>query len=277
MLKKWLKKIKGKSSQKFSKSVDNFSENLSKANPKTGERLKGKIALISGAGKGIGRAIAKCFASEGAKILINSRTQKDLEILASEIKSDSGDCHIFAGDITNPEIVRNMFAELKSYYGAPNICVNSAGTAGFGFIQDFPIENFQKIMNLNVNAAYNFIQESVKLMEANGNQGKIITIGSIASRWTERGGSGAYTASKHAVYAMVESVARQLHGTGSNIAVSILCPGVVDTPLTNPNGDSKPDWLKPETIADSALHIVTAPTNANIFDVTVFGMKDKPW
>ena len=104
-----------------------------------------------------------------------------------------------------------------------------------------------------------------------------ITIGSIASRWTERGGSGAYTASKHAVYAMVESVARQLHGSESNIAVSMLCPGVVDTPLTNPNKNSQPHWLKPETIAASALHIATAPVNANIFDITVFGMKDKPW
>ena len=277
MFKKWLKKIKVITNQKISKSSDDFYKNEADTQYIPNNSLKDKIVLIAGAGKGIGKAIAKRFASEGAKVMINSRTQKDLEDTLAEIKEDDGDCHIYVGDITNPETVRKMFIELKSHYGAPDICVNSAGTAGFGFIQDFPVKEFQKIMNLNVNAAYNFIQEAVKLMEANGNKGKIITIGSIASRWTERGGSGAYTASKHAVYAMVESVARQLHGSESNIAVSMLCPGVVDTPLTNPNKNSQPHWLKPETIAASALHIATAPVNANIFDVTVFGMKDKPW
>jgi short-subunit dehydrogenase len=115
-------------------------------------------------------------------------------------------------------------------------------------------------------------------MEANGNQGKIITIGSTASHWSERGGSGAYTASKHAVCAMIESVARQLHGSGSKIAVGILCPGTVDTPLSNPNANILRDnWLRPETVATSALHMATAPPDANIFNLTVFHMQEKPW
>ena len=170
-----------------------------------------------------------------------------------------------------------MFTELNSHYGTLDVCVNSAGIARFGFIQDFSVEDFQKIMNLNVNAVYTCIQEAVKIMKDNGNQGKIITIGSVASRWSERGGSGAYTASKHAVYAMVESVARQLHGSGSKIAVGILCPGIVDTPQSNPNKNPQPEWLKPETVAASALHMATAPENVNIFDLTIFGTKQKPW
>tara|TARA_B100000686_G_C16775144_1_gene967912 strand:+ start:826 stop:1713 length:888 start_codon:yes stop_codon:yes gene_type:complete len=271
--KKWIKKFRDSRAKKFAKPLTNFSITYVK-----GERLKNKIALVTGAGKGIGRAIAKRFAGEGAKVLINARTRTDLESLEAEIKSEKGDCHIFVGDVTNPKIVREMFAELSSCYGAPDICVNSAGTARFGFVQNFPVEDFQKIMNLNVNSIYNCIQEAVKLMEKNGNQGKIITIGSIASHWSERGGSGAYTASKYAVYGMVESIARQLHGSGSNIAVGILCPGVVNTPLSNPKADtSRDNWLNPETVADSALHMATAPPNANIFDLTVFHMQDKPW
>ena len=217
---KWLKKFKTVSSKKFSKPVTNFSGDRSHTAHDGSGRLKNKIALVTGAGKGIGRAIAKCFANEGARVLINARTHKDLESLANEIKCGNGDCHIFAGDVTNPEIVSAMFAELSSHYGSPDICVNSAGTAGFGPIQNFSVENLQKIMNLNVGAVYACIQEAIKLMEANGNQGKIITIGSTASHWSERGGSGAYTASKHAVCAMIESVARQLHGSGSKIAVT---------------------------------------------------------
>ena len=61
------------------------------------------------------------------------------------------------------------------------------------------------------------------------------------------------------------------------ISVSLLCPGVVDTPLTNKNNDSKPDWLRPETVAESALHIATAPSNVNIFNLTLFGTEEKPF
>jgi len=277
MLKKLLKKVKGLSSQKYSEPINNFSGSQSHTTYGVNKRLKDKVTLVTGAGKGIGRAIAKCFANEGSRVLINARTRDDLESLAAEIKQENGDCHIFVGDVTNPKTVRAMFTELSSHYGTVDICINSAGTASFGFVQDFPVEDFQKTMTLNVNAVYTCIQEAVKLMKANGDQGKIITIGSVASHWSERGGDGSYTASKFAVYGMVESIARQLHGSGSKIAISILCPGVVDTPLTNPNANNQPDWLKPETVAASALHIATAPPNVNVFNLTVFGMKDKPW
>ena len=69
-----------------------------------------------------------------------------------------------------------------------------------------------------------------------------------------------------------------VHGSGSKIAVGILCPGTIDTPLTNPNADVlRDDWLRPETVAASALHMATAPPDTNIFDLTVFHMQEKPW
>ena len=240
-------------------------------------RLKEKTALITGAGKGIGRAVAKCLAREGAKVLVNSRSKSDLESLQKEIKNNKGECIFFEGDITETQTVKNLFSETKSKLGKLDILINCAGTADFGSIENFPIEKFQNIINLNVKSVFNCIQEAVKIMKSNSDQGKIITIGSIASRWSERGGDGSYTASKFAVYGMIESIARQLHGSGSKIAVSIICPGVVDTNLTNPGKDEKPNWMKPETIAESVLHMVTAPPNVNIFDVTLFGMDEKPW
>lgn len=256
---------------------NNNSDNNFHFLPFTGKILENKVALVTGAGKGIGRAVAKCLADQGAKVLINARTKGDLESLSTEIKKNNGICHTFVGDVTNPMIVRSMFSELKEIFGPADICVNSAGIAKFGFVQDFSTEDFTKTMNLNVNAVYTCIQEAVKQMKENGDKGKIITIGSVASRWSERGGDGSYTASKFAVYGMIESIARQLHGSGSKIAVSIVCPGVVNTPLTNPDKKPQPDWLKPENIAASVLHVATAPPSVNIFDLTVFGMKDKPW
>ena len=268
---KLIKKIR-----KFIKPEDkSSSEVILRYNEK--KQLKDKVVLITGAGKGIGRAIAKCFAGQGAKIFLNSRTLSDLENLKNEIKNLGGDSHHFVGDITNNDVVKKMFDELKSHYGKLDICINSAGTAKFGSIENFSKNEFQKIIDINLSAVYSCIQESVKLMKINGDQGKIITIGSVASHWSERGGDGSYTASKFGVYGMIESIARQLHGTGSKISVSLLCPGVVDTPLTNINKDSKPDWLRPETIAESALHIATAPSNVNIFNLIIFGTEDKPF
>jgi NAD(P)-dependent dehydrogenase (short-subunit alcohol dehydrogenase family) len=240
-------------------------------------QLKDKIVLVTGAGKGIGREIAKCFARQGAKVFLNSRTLNDLENLKKEIETLGGKCHYFVGDITQNNIVKNMFSELKSHYGKLDICINSAGTAKFGSIENFSKDEFQKLIDINLGAVYSCIQESVKLMKTNGDQGKIITIGSVASHWSERGGDGSYAASKYGVHGMTEAIARQLHGTGSKISVSLLCPGVVDTPLTNSNKDPKPDWLRPETIAESALHIATAPANVNIFNLTIFGTEEKPF
>tara|TARA_B100000945_G_scaffold138421_1_gene110631 strand:+ start:379 stop:1197 length:819 start_codon:yes stop_codon:yes gene_type:complete len=240
-------------------------------------RLKGKNAIIIGGGKGIGKAIATRFAEEGAKIIINSRSKTDLENVKKEIQNNKGECSCFVGDITDLKTIQNLFLESKSRLGKLDILINCAGTVDFGSIESFPLNKFEKIMDLNVKSVFSCIQEAIKIMKSNGDEGKIITIGSIASKWTGRGGDGSYSASKYAVYGMIESIARQLHGSGSNIAVGLICPGVVDTTLTNPDKDQKPNWMRPTTIADSVLHMVTAPKNVNIFDLTIFGMDEKPW
>jgi 3-oxoacyl-[acyl-carrier protein] reductase len=121
------------------------------------------------------------------------------------------------------------------------------------------------------------MQRAVRLMRETGGVGKIINVGSVRSHWTEAGGDGAYNASKYALLALTETVARQLHGTGLQIAVGIVCPGVVDTRLTNPRGEPRPDWLRPETVAAAVLHAVTAPDNINVFDTTLFSVAQKPW
>ncbi len=241
------------------------------------EQLKDKIVLITGAGKGIGRAIAKCFSEQGAKIFINSRTHRDLETLEKEIKDNGKEIKIFNGDITDSSTIKKMFNELKKQYGKLDICINSAGYAKFGNIESFSKEDFKKIIDINLSAVFSCIQESIIMMKANGDQGKIINIGSIASHWSERGGDGAYTASKFGLKGLTESIARQLHGKKSKISLSLLSPGVVDTPLTNPDQILKPDWLRPETVAESALHIATAPANVNVFNITLFGTEDQPF
>ena len=131
--------------------------------------------------------------------------------------------------------VKNIVNFAINKLGSLDILINCAGTVDFGSIENFPLSKFEKIMDLNVKSVFSCIQEAIKMMKSDGDEGKIITIGSIASKWTGRGGDGSYSASKYAVYGMIESIARQLHGSGSNIAVGLICPGVVDTTLTNPD------------------------------------------
>jgi NAD(P)-dependent dehydrogenase (short-subunit alcohol dehydrogenase family) len=120
------------------------------------------------------------------------------------------------------------------------------------------------------------MKRAVELMRSAGG-GKIINVGSVRSHWTEGGDAGAYNASKFALRGLTETVARQLHGTGANIAVGMVCPGIVDTSLTNPTGAPQPDWLRPEDVAAAIVHALQAPRGVNVFDTVLFPMTQKPW
>jgi len=239
--------------------------------------LEGKVALVTGAGKGIGHSVAERFVREGATVIGAARTEADLDRLAANLEEAPGTFVSIPGDVTNEGFVESLFDEVRSRFGRLDILVNNAGIAPGGPVETLAVSDVRRCLELNVTAAFHCMQQAVKLMKETGDAGKIINIGSVRSHWTEGGGGGGYNASKYGIRGMTESVARQLHGSGSRIAVSLVCPGVVDTPLTNPNGEEKPAWLRPEDIARSVLHVATAPPEVNVFDVIVIPMAQKPW
>jgi NAD(P)-dependent dehydrogenase (short-subunit alcohol dehydrogenase family) len=239
--------------------------------------LENEVALVTGAGKGIGRAVSELFAGEGAKVVLVARNEDELRAVADGIRSKGGQAHPAAGDITDDAFVQRLFQMVRDEFGRLDILVNNAGIAPFGRVEDLPVERFRRCMELNVIAVFACTQQAVRLMKEQGGQGKIINIGSVRSHWTESGDAGAYNASKYAVRGLTESVARQLHGSGLNIAVGMVCPGVVDTTLTNPKREPRPDWLKVEDVARAVLHAATAPARLNVFDTTLFPVFQKPW
>ncbi len=240
-------------------------------------KLEGKIALVTGAGKGIGRAVAEAFAAEAATVILVARTPADLEEVAAAVRRAGGQAVPVAGDVTEAAFVAHLFGLARDRFGRLHILVNNAGMAPFGPVEDLPAERLRQCLELNVVAVFACMQQAVRLMKETGSAGKIVNIGSVRSHWTEGGDAGAYNASKYAVAALTESVARQLHGTGANIAVGMVCPGIVDTPLTNPGREPRPGWLAPETVAQAVLYAVTAPPDVNVFDVTLFPTFQKPW
>lgn len=241
------------------------------------KKLEGKVALVTGAGRGIGRATAELLAEQGASVVLVARTPEDLDEVREGIETAGGVARVMAGDLTRGQFVSRLFAHIREEFGRLEVLVNNAGIAPSGGVEDLEVGAFRACLELNVVAAFACTQEAVRLMRENGGTGKIINVGSVRSHWTEGGAGGAYNASKTALRAMTESIARELHGSDLNIAVGLICPGVVDTTLTNPRGEERPDWLRPRTVAQSILHAATAPDNVNVFDLTLFSTSQKPW
>jgi NAD(P)-dependent dehydrogenase (short-subunit alcohol dehydrogenase family) len=239
--------------------------------------LTGKIALVTGASRGIGRAVAEMLARHGAMVILTARDDALLADAAAAINQAGGHARAIAGDITDEAFVEDLFGTIRDRFDRFDILVNNAGIAPGGPVERMSPSEFRRCLELNLVAAFTCTQHAIRLMTDAGGEGKIINIGSVRSHWTETGDAGAYTTSKQGLRAMTESVARQLHGSGLNIAVGIVSPGVVDTTLTNPSCEPKPDWLQPETVARAVLHAVTVPLNVNVFETILFPMSQKPW
>ena len=239
--------------------------------------LQNRVALVTGAGRGIGRAVAVTLGVHGAAVVVTARTETELNTTADLIRDAGAPVLVVPGDLTAPGFIETLFRQVKERFGRVDIVVNNAGVAPFGPVQELPVEEFRRCLELNVTAVFACTQQAVRMMEAQGGEGKIINLGSVRSHWTESGDAGAYNASKAALRALTESVARQLHGTGSRIAVGLVCPGVADTPLTNPTGRPRPQWLNPDTVAAAVLHAVCAPPTVNVFDTILFPVTQKPW
>lgn len=239
--------------------------------------LTGRVCLVTGASRGIGAAIARAFARAGAMVVLTARSASCLDAVCREIVSGGGRASAIAGDLRSDEFLSELFAQMEADHGRLDVLVNNAGVAPFGPAADLPVAALRECLELNVIAAFACTQRAIRLMRRTGDRGKIINIGSVRSHWTESGDAGAYNASKYALRAMTESIARELHGSGSRIAVSMVCPGVVDTTLTNPQKEPRPDWLTPEAVADAVLHVASAPPHVNVFDITLFPTCQRPW
>ena len=188
--------------------------------------LEGKVALITGASKGIGEAIAHYFASSGAAVVINSRKQEDLDKVAASIQGLGGKCIGIAGNAGDSEACKILIEKTIEAFGGIDILVNNAASNPvFGPVVESESWAFDKIMNVNVKAPFELGKLAYPIMKARGG-GSVINISSIAGI-TPDPGLGLYSVSKAALNMLTKVTAKEWGKDG--IRVNAICPGLIKT------------------------------------------------
>ncbi|WP_158749326.1 SDR family NAD(P)-dependent oxidoreductase [Acidobacterium sp. S8] len=230
-------------------------------------KLQGKVAVVTGASKGIGAAIAKSLAAEGAAVVVNYASSKEgANRVVSEITGKGGKAIAVKGSVANSKDVEQIFAETKKAYGKLDILVNNAGVYEFSPIEGITEEQFHRHFDTNVLGLLLATKEAVK--NFNGDGGSIINIGSVVSQIAPPE-SSIYTATKGAVDAITHVLAKELGP--KKIRVNSINPGMVETEGTHTAGIIGSDFQKqheaqvplgrigqPEDIASVAVFLASA-------------------
>lgn len=227
--------------------------------------LNGKSALVTGASRGIGRAVASALALAGARVFLVARSQDQLEQLAAELgdKSSAHRC-----DLTNATHVQEVVGGIVAAAGgAVDILVNNAGVFPLGPIAQTSPELFEQTLSANLSAPFRVLHAVLPGMHA-AKRGHVVTIGSVADRRIF-GGNGAYSASKFGARALHEVLREECAGSG--IRTTLISPAATDTPIWDPvDPDNTPGFptrasmLRPADVADAVLWAVSRPPHVNI-------------
>lgn len=193
--------------------------------------LRGQTALITGSTSGIGEALAKGLAANGANIILNGLGDKDqIEALRAEIADTHGvEVRYHPANMLNPDEIEDLIGFAKSEFGRLDILLNNAGIQHVAKIEDFPAEKWDAIIAINLTSAFHTIKHATPIMKAQG-RGRIVNLASahalVASPF-----KAAYVAAKHGILGLTKTVALELAEHG--ITVNAICPGYVRTPLVD--------------------------------------------
>lgn len=229
--------------------------------------IKGKIVIITGASKGIGRAIALQMASQGAKLALMARSEKELWEVQKMAESLGGKCIAFTGDIADETFVNNAVAETISKFGTVDIVINNAGFGVFKPSEDINVAEWDSVFATNVKGTFLVSNAAIPVMKKN-KSGHIINIASDVAKRVFAGGS-LYCASKYAQDAYSMAIRKELRP--HNIKVSVVYSGLVDSSFhADPEGHSSHNWwLKNEDMANAIVYIASQPAHVVIDELMI--------
>jgi 3-oxoacyl-[acyl-carrier protein] reductase len=217
--------------------------------------LNGQVAIVTGASRGIGRHICRALADAGAHVVLVARHLGALKKVENEIAEKGGEATPAAADISEEKDVLSLFSKVKRELGQVDILVNNAAYGAWGQLVDFSMEEFERIMSVNVRGTYLCCQNAMKIMIP-VKRGYIFNISSVVG-FKGYPNQSAYTASKHAIMGITKSLAVEAQKYG--ICVSAIQPGAVNTGLAL---KARPDLdrsilLRPDDIAQSILYLLS--------------------
>lgn len=238
------------------------------------ETLQGKVALVTGGGSGIGRGVALALAGQGVRVVVCGRRRAALEGTVQAMWGKGGGATAVVADVSLPEDVQRLVQSTLDAYGKLDILINCAGIGGGGQIHDHSIEEWDRIMAVNLRGPFLMARAVLPLMRA-ARSGHIIQISS-ESGLEYYPGDGAYGVSKHALNALGEFIQRE--NQDFNIRVDTICPGMVVTEMTeNRAGLDHTKCLYPEDIAELVIWLLTRRTNIKIGLPVLIQTMLNPW
>jgi 3-oxoacyl-[acyl-carrier protein] reductase len=230
----------------------------------TGQPLQAQVALVTGAGRGIGAAIARTLAALGATVILCGRTRSALESTGKTIAEARGKAEVLPCDVSDLRSVEAAAQHVDKTFGRIDVLVNNAGIGGFGGpLHQLPPDGWDQILNTNLRGVYYMIRSFAPTMiRARG--GHIINISSLAGKNALPNGA-AYAASKWGLNGLTYSVAEELRG--HNIRVSVICPGSVNTDLSPHTGKDHTKMLQPDDVAHAVKMLVTQTPQSFVSEI----------
>ncbi len=240
------------------------------------DTLRDKVAVITGAGSGIGRALALRFAAEGTNVVLADVEPQPLAETLALVRDAGVEAIDVVTDVSQFESVERLAEETLEHFGTCHVLCNNAGVGGGGRIAKAQLVDWQWVLNVNLWGVIHGISAFLPILEANGSQGHIVNTASVAGL-VAGAGIGPYNASKFAVVAISETLFHELADVDSNVGVSVLCPGYVRTNIAT-SQRNRPEHLRREQKAggeararnaDIAAGVTTGMDPANVADQVI--------
>jgi NADP-dependent 3-hydroxy acid dehydrogenase YdfG len=239
------------------------------------ERLRGRVAVVTGASAGIGAACARALAQQGADMVVTARRGNRLEALVAELRDLGVEAHAVAGDARNEETARLVVGSAVRSFGRIDILVNNAGVGNYKDLVDTTAADYDELMDSNLRSTFLFTRHVVPHM-LERREGTVLMISSMAGRYGFAG-QAVYCASKFAQVGFAQSLDRELRPGG--IKVGVICPGGVKTEFAIGRGRTEEGvaasaMLEPEDVAGAVVLACTQPAGSRIIEIQMRTMAE---
>ena len=228
--------------------------------------LAGKVAIVTGASRGIGKAISILLAQSGSRVVLAARSEPQLKSVREEISSQNGEALVIPTDLTVDEEMERLVQQTLKEWGSVDVLINNAGFGKVAPVVKAKVSDWDETFRVNLRAPM-FLSKLVLPTMMERGEGSIINISSVSGKSGQANGS-AYSASKFGLLGFTQSLYEEVREYG--IRVAAICPGFVDTPMIpQMRRLDRSKMIRPEDIAQTVLFVLTSPPTACPVEITV--------